>query len=74
MKQLSLTWLFISDVLLKLLAFTFAMVVVPIGSYFLTVHTVFAGMCLSSIQPTHHAVPLSPGVGGCSLHQGRELT
>ncbi|KAI1815324.1 hypothetical protein GGS20DRAFT_339670 [Poronia punctata] len=31
------------DVILKLLAFTFAMVVVPIGSYFLTVDNVFNG-------------------------------
>lgn len=29
---------------MKLLAFTLAMVVVPIGGYFLTVHTVFQGM------------------------------
>ncbi|RYP89650.1 hypothetical protein DL770_004228 [Monosporascus sp. CRB-9-2] len=32
-----------TDVILKLLAFTFAMVVVPIGSYFVTVNTVFGG-------------------------------
>ncbi|KAI6088813.1 hypothetical protein F4821DRAFT_82645 [Hypoxylon rubiginosum] len=31
------------DVILKLLAFTFAMVVVPIGSYFLSVNTFFKG-------------------------------
>ncbi|KAI1394224.1 VMA21-like domain-containing protein [Hypoxylon trugodes] len=31
------------DVILKLLAFTFAMVIVPIGSYFLTVNTIFKG-------------------------------
>ncbi|KAG8413051.1 vacuolar ATPase assembly integral membrane protein vma21, variant 2 [Metarhizium acridum] len=31
------------DVIFKLLGFTFAMIVVPIGSYFLTVHTVFKG-------------------------------
>ncbi|OAA39731.1 Vacuolar ATPase assembly integral membrane protein VMA21-like domain protein [Metarhizium rileyi] len=30
-------------VIFKLLGFTFAMIVVPIGSYFLTVHTVFKG-------------------------------
>ncbi|GAO14448.1 hypothetical protein UVI_02031590 [Ustilaginoidea virens] len=29
------------DVIFKLLGFTFAMIVVPIGSYFLTVHSVF---------------------------------
>ncbi|OTA86760.1 hypothetical protein M434DRAFT_35618 [Hypoxylon sp. CO27-5] len=31
------------DVILKLLAFTFGMVVIPIGSYFLTVNTIFKG-------------------------------
>ncbi|KAG8164776.1 hypothetical protein KVR01_005051 [Diaporthe batatas] len=31
------------DVIVKLLAFTFAMIVVPIGSYFATVNTVFKG-------------------------------
>ncbi|CAN8099470.1 unnamed protein product [Discula destructiva] len=31
------------DVIVKLLAFTFAMIVVPIGSYFVTVSTVFKG-------------------------------
>lgn len=31
------------DVILKLLAFTLAMIVVPIGSYFATVNTVFKG-------------------------------
>ncbi|EGX90559.1 vacuolar ATPase assembly integral membrane protein [Cordyceps militaris CM01] len=30
-------------VIMKLLGFTFAMIVVPIGSYFLTVHTIFKG-------------------------------
>ncbi|KAJ4151424.1 hypothetical protein LMH87_012125 [Akanthomyces muscarius] len=30
-------------VIFKLLGFTFAMIVVPIGSYFLTVHTIFQG-------------------------------
>ncbi|KAG6040380.1 hypothetical protein E4U41_000701 [Claviceps citrina] len=30
-------------VIFKLLGFTFAMIVVPIGSYFLTVHSVFKG-------------------------------
>lgn len=33
-----------SDVIFKLLAFTLAMVVIPIGSYFLTVNTIFKGM------------------------------
>ncbi|KAI1335906.1 hypothetical protein F5Y15DRAFT_408831 [Xylariaceae sp. FL0016] len=32
-----------TDVILKLLAFTFAMIVIPIGSYFATVHTIFKG-------------------------------
>ncbi|KAI1439693.1 VMA21-like domain-containing protein [Annulohypoxylon stygium] len=32
-----------TDVIVKLLAFTLAMVVLPIGSYFLTVNTVFGG-------------------------------
>ncbi|KUI66350.1 Vacuolar ATPase assembly integral membrane protein vma-21 [Cytospora mali] len=32
-----------TDVIVKLLAFTFAMIVVPIGSYFVTVDTVFKG-------------------------------
>lgn len=31
------------DVIIKLLAFTLAMVVVPIGSYFATVNTLFKG-------------------------------
>ncbi|KJK83636.1 hypothetical protein H634G_00869 [Metarhizium anisopliae BRIP 53293] len=31
------------DVIFKLLGFTFAMIVVPISSYFLTVHTIFKG-------------------------------
>ncbi|ROV97621.1 hypothetical protein VSDG_04628 [Cytospora chrysosperma] len=31
------------DVIAKLLAFTFAMIVMPIGSYFATVNTVFKG-------------------------------
>ncbi|KAH7326472.1 vacuolar ATPase assembly integral membrane protein [Stachybotrys elegans] len=31
------------DVIIKLLGFTFAMIFVPIGSYFMTVHTIFQG-------------------------------
>jgi len=31
------------EVILKLLAFTFAMIVVPIGSYFATVNTIYRG-------------------------------
>lgn len=33
-----------SDVIYKLLGFSVAMIVLPIGSYFATVHTVFNGM------------------------------
>lgn len=36
--------------ILKLLAFTVAMVVVPIGSYFATVNTVFKGKLVRSIS------------------------
>jgi hypothetical protein len=32
-----------TEVIVKLLAFTFAMIVGPIGSYFLTVNTIFNG-------------------------------
>ncbi|ROT35463.1 hypothetical protein SODALDRAFT_328808 [Sodiomyces alkalinus F11] len=32
-----------TDVILKLLGFTFAMIVFPIGSYFVTVDTIFKG-------------------------------
>ncbi|KAI0427382.1 hypothetical protein F5Y09DRAFT_33359 [Xylaria sp. FL1042] len=32
-----------TDVIIKLLAFTLAMVVIPIGSYFLTINTIFSG-------------------------------
>ncbi|KAI1431009.1 hypothetical protein GGR50DRAFT_681825 [Xylaria sp. CBS 124048] len=32
-----------TDVILKLLAFTLAMIMIPIGSYFLTVNTLFGG-------------------------------
>ncbi|CAM1507267.1 Fc.00g069080.m01.CDS01 [Cosmosporella sp. VM-42] len=50
------------DVIIKLLAFTFAMIVVPIGSYFATVHTIFKGtfshpqnlfLLANSSQATH---------------------
>lgn len=33
--------------IVKLLAFTFAMIVGPIGSYFLSVNTIFKGMLIS---------------------------
>ncbi|KAI1279226.1 hypothetical protein F5Y07DRAFT_52930 [Xylaria sp. FL0933] len=32
-----------TDVIIKLLAFTLAMVVIPIGSYFLTINAIFSG-------------------------------
>lgn len=32
-----------TDVIVKLLGFTFAMIILPIGSYFATVHTIFKG-------------------------------
>lgn len=44
-----------SDVIFKLLAFTAAMVVGPIGMYFLTVNTIFGGM----YQP-HFCTMVSP--------------
>ncbi|KAI0186007.1 vacuolar ATPase assembly integral membrane protein VMA21 [Xylaria flabelliformis] len=31
------------DVIIKLLAFTLAMIVIPIGSYFVTINTIFGG-------------------------------
>lgn len=39
-------------VIFKLLGFTFAMIVVPIGSYFLTVHTIFQGTHLALMNYT----------------------
>lgn len=46
LKQVSLSILTIiySDVIYKLLGFTFAMVFAPIGMYFLTVKSIFSGM------------------------------
>ncbi|KAH7017792.1 hypothetical protein EDB80DRAFT_874484 [Ilyonectria destructans] len=41
-----------NDVIFKLIAFTLAMIVVPIGSYFVTVHTIFKG------TPVHFLVSL----------------
>ena len=35
---------------MKLLAFTFAMVVVPIGSYFVTVNTIYRGEECPSVE------------------------
>lgn len=50
------------DVIVKLLAFTFAMIVVPIGSYFLTVNTVFSGKTRRHPRslPTPSSISLSP--------------
>ena len=39
-----------SHVIVKLLAFTFAMVVLPIGSYFMTVDTIFGGKSILFTQ------------------------
>jgi len=38
------------EVIVKLLAFTFAMVVVPIGSYFVTVNTIYRGEECPSVE------------------------
>ncbi|CAH0001042.1 unnamed protein product [Clonostachys byssicola] len=46
-----------NDVIFKLLAFTFAMIVVPIGGYFVTVNTVFKG--------TVHFTPSFLYIPGC---------
>ncbi|PHH70403.1 hypothetical protein CDD82_7158 [Ophiocordyceps australis] len=47
-----------THVIVKLLAFTFAMIVVPIGSYFLTVNSLFKGMIMSlSCEPFLRAFP-----------------
>lgn len=43
MSSTSQSDVFPRDVILKLLAFTFAMIVIPIGSFFATVHTIFKG-------------------------------
>lgn len=45
------------SVIMKLLAFTLGMIVLPIGSYFVTVNTLFKGMPLLSLPNPH---PLSP--------------
>lgn len=41
---------------MKLLAFTLGMIVIPIGSYYVTVDTVFKGTFSPFLQP-----PLNPG-------------
>jgi hypothetical protein len=51
-----------SDVIFKLLAFTFAMIVVPIGGYFVTVNTVFKG--------TIYFIPSFLHIPGCLLGCG----
>lgn len=38
------------DVIVKLLAFTLAMIVVPIGSYFASVNTIYKGMLCTHIN------------------------
>ena len=54
-------------VIMKLLAFTLAMIVVPIGSYFLTVDTLFGGAQLLPLSPflntqihRHTCIPRPP--------------
>jgi hypothetical protein len=49
------------NVILKLLAFTFAMIVIPIGSYYATVNTIFRGMSVSLFPSpvTFRSPPLS---------------
>ena len=42
--SLPILTIFYSDVIYKLLGFTFAMVFAPIGMYFLTVKSIFSGM------------------------------
>lgn len=42
----------VRHVIVKLLAFTFAMVVVPIGSYFVSLNFIFSGT-----PPTHSYAP-----------------
>lgn len=42
--ETSLTTKLFRSIIFKLLAFTFAMVTLPIGSYFLTVNALFSGM------------------------------
>lgn len=39
-------------IIYKLLAFTFAMITFPIGSYFLSVNTIFGGLSCPSIHST----------------------
>lgn len=43
-----------SSVIMKLLAFTLGMIVIPIGSYFVTVDTVFNG---KQSNPAHRPSP-----------------
>lgn len=59
------------SVIYKLLAFTVGMVVLPIGSYFLTVNTVFRGMPLpSSASCRHHHVSANYSLLGNSSFAG----
>jgi hypothetical protein len=59
------------DVIYKLLAFTIGMIVLPIGSYFLTVNTIFRGMALlSSARCRHHHVSANHSLPGNSSFAG----
>jgi hypothetical protein len=59
------------DVIFKLLGFTFAMIVVPISSYFLTVHTVFKGSSfLFTSAASLQCFYSRPRVGNSSLAGG----
>lgn len=46
------------EVIVKLLAFTFAMIVFPIGSYYVTVNTIFKGL---PRPPPHPPMETGPG-------------
>ena len=43
-----------SSVIMKLLAFTLGMIVIPIGSYFVTVDTVFNGKQSNPVNSRHY--------------------
>jgi hypothetical protein len=45
------------SIIFKLLAFTFAMITFPIGSYFLSVNMLFGGMSYLSFQTSHPKPP-----------------
>ena len=58
------------EVIYKLLAFTIGMIVLPIGSYFLTVNTIFRGMALLSARCRHHHVSANHSLPGNSSFAG----